>query len=76
MVFKMEELMSSEQEIQWKLKCAENALAQQRLEGLEPSKESTADLERVARGEISFEEAMENIKRRYSNGILEQRPLP
>ena len=66
----------SEQKIQWNLKCANNALAQQRLEGLKPSNECIADLERAARGEISFDQVMDNIKRGYGNGkILEPRPL-
>jgi hypothetical protein len=74
---KTEEItMLSEQEIQWNLKCAKNAIAQQRLEGLEPSTEGISDLERAARGETSFDELMENTRQRYGNGkILEQRPL-
>ena len=68
--------MLSEQEIQWNLKCVQNASAHQRLEGLEPSKEYMDDIERAARGEIPFEEVMENIKRRYANRkILESRSL-
>ncbi|WP_017572836.1 antitoxin VbhA family protein [Nocardiopsis halotolerans] len=41
------------------------ALASVRAAGGEPSPEARADLERVARGEMSFEEARERILARY-----------
>jgi hypothetical protein len=51
-----------------KLWAIENAIAQQRLEGLEPSKEVVSDVHRVARGEITIEDAIANIgKRRLKN---------
>jgi hypothetical protein len=66
----------SEREIDWNMKCVKDAVAQQRLEGLEPSKEGIADLERVARGEMTFDELMENTKRRYTHGkVFQKRPL-
>lgn len=51
-----------------KLWAIENAIAQQRLEGLEPSQEVVSDVHRVARGEITIEDAIANIgKRRLKN---------
>jgi hypothetical protein len=41
------------------------ALASVRAAGGEPSPEARADLERIARGEMSFEEARERILARY-----------
>jgi len=70
--------MLSAQEIQWNLEAAENAIAQQRLEGLEPSPDLISDLERVARGEITLRDVIDNIGRRHRDDhqVFEQRPLP
>jgi Antitoxin VbhA len=57
--------MPSEQEINHNLRVVENAIAQQRLEGLEPSSILVADLERVARGEISVQEVIKNLNQRF-----------
>lgn len=43
-----------------------HAIAQQELEGLTVPKETVADLERVARGEIDTDEARRNIRRRFA----------
>ena len=56
--------MPSEQEIRRNMQAAGNAIAQQRLEGLEPSRALVADLERTARGEISIRQVIENIAQR------------
>lgn len=56
--------MPNEQEIRRNMQAVGNAIAQQRLEGLEPSGALVADLESVARGEISIRQAVENIKQR------------
>ena len=70
--------MPSAQEIQWNLEAAENAVAQQRLEGLEPSPALVSDLERVARGEITMSDVIDNIGRRHrdEHPVFKQRPLP
>jgi hypothetical protein len=54
-----------------------NAIAQQRIEGLTPSREVVRDLERAARGEIPVREVVANIgKRHMDEQIRDQRPLP
>ena len=44
--------MLNEQDIHWNLKAVDNAIAQQRLEGLDVPLDVIADLKRAARGEI------------------------
>lgn len=61
------EVMPNDQEISRNLRVVENAIAQQRLEGLEPSGALVADLERVARGEISVHDVIENINKRFTH---------
>lgn len=46
----------------------EHAIAQQMLEGLTVTPETVADLERVARGDISFSSAIDNLYARYAHG--------
>ncbi|NDD59139.1 MAG: hypothetical protein EBZ47_07830 [Chlamydiae bacterium] len=43
------------------------AVAQQRLEGLEPSCAVVSDLERAARGEVTTSEVIANINQRFMN---------
>jgi len=50
----------------------ENAIAQQRLEGLEPSPQVIADLRRVEQGEMTFAQVIANIKKRVSNDQILQ----
>ena len=50
-----------------KIRDAENALAQQALEGLSPSDAAREDLMRVARGEMTMEEALANVTRRSAD---------
>ena len=57
--------MLNRHEIRQSLNAVENAVAQQRLEGLEPSKELVADLQRVAQGEITISEVIGNIGKRF-----------
>jgi len=45
----------------------ENAVAQQCLEGLHPSKELIDDLEQVASGQLTVETVIANIGKRYKN---------
>lgn len=68
--------MLTDDEIRNNLFHAKNAIAQQRLEGLEPSCEVVSDLERVACGEITVQDVIANIgKRRMDAKIRGQRPL-
>jgi hypothetical protein len=46
----------------------ENAVASQRLEGLEPDPSTVAELERAARGEISVNDVLVNLHRRVAAG--------
>jgi Antitoxin VbhA len=48
----------------------ENAIAQQRLEGLEPSHEVISDLEQVAKGKISIDDVIANIGKRFRDGQI------
>lgn len=68
--------MLNRQEIIRNLAAVENAVAQQRLEGLEVPQETIEDLRRVAHGEINIEEGIKNAYRRFANAqVLKPRPL-
>jgi hypothetical protein len=45
-----------------------NAIASQRLAGLEPEAEFVVDLHRFARGECELNEALNNLKARFARG--------
>lgn len=47
-----------------------NALANQRLEGLEPDAKVVLDLQRFARGEGDLNEVLNNFKARIASGEL------
>ena len=47
-----------------------NAIAQQRLEGLMPSREVVSDLERAAYGEITVGEVIANIGKRHRDAEI------
>ena len=69
--------MPNDEEITQNLFDVKNAIAQQRLEGLTPSREVVDDLERAARGEIPVGEVIANIGQRHRDEqIRGQRPLP
>ena len=57
----------TEQEIQRNMRAVAHAIGQQELEGLTVPKETVADLERVARGEIDTDEARRNIQCRIAD---------
>ena len=57
--------MPDDEEIRQNLFDVQNAIAQQRLEGLTHSREVVNDLERVARGEIPVREVIANIGKRH-----------
>ena len=59
------EPMPNDEEIKQNLFDVKNAVAQQRLEGLMPSREVVIDLERAAYGEITISEVIANISMRH-----------
>lgn len=69
--------MSEEQKISQNLKAVENAVAQQRLEGLEVPSDVVEEMNRAARGEIEIEEGILNTVRRFTHGkVRGPGPLP
>ena len=69
--------MPNDDEIRQNLFDVKNAIAQQRLEGLMPSREVVSDLERAAYGEITVSEVIANIGKRHRDAeIRSQRSLP
>lgn len=52
----------------------QSAVANQRLEGLEPDEITIADLGRVAKGELTVEEVLQNLRRRIAAGEFQQVP--
>jgi len=69
--------MTREQRISQKLKAVENAVAQQRLEGLVVPPDIIAKMERAAKGEIGIEEGIRNTVRRFTHdNVRRARPLP
>ena len=53
-------------DLQRNQRALDNALAQQRLEGLTVSPETVADLQRVTRGEISTSDVIRKLYERYA----------
>jgi hypothetical protein len=69
--------MPNDEEIRQNLFDVQNAIAQQQLEGLRPSRDVVNDLECAARGEITVSEVIANIGKRHKDAeIRGQRPLP
>ena len=60
--------MLNEHDIQRNLKAVDNAIAQQRLEGLDVPLDVIADLKRAARGEIGIEEGIHNTREKFTQG--------
>jgi hypothetical protein len=60
--------MSDKQRIIRNLNAVENAVAQQKLEGLEVPQDVVEDMERAARGEIGIEEGIRNTLRKFAHG--------
>lgn len=68
--------MTQEQKINRNLNAVENAVAQQRLEGLEVPPDVVEEMKRAARGEIGIEEGIRNTVRRFTHGkVRGRRPL-
>jgi hypothetical protein len=69
--------MLSKQKINQNLRAVENAVAQQRVEGLEVPPDIIAEMQRAARGEIEIEDGIRATLRKFSHGkIRGPRPLP
>lgn len=58
--------MPNEQKIRHNLKALENAVAQQRLEGLEVPPEVIEDIKRAARGEIRIADGIRNTYEKFA----------
>jgi len=69
--------MTREQKISRNLDAVEDAVAQQRLEGLEVPPDVVEEMKRAARGEIEIEEGIRNTIRRFTHGkVRGERPQP
>ncbi len=55
-------------EIRRNLKAVENAVAQQRLEGLEVPPDVIEEMKRAVRGEIGIEEGIQNTREKFAQG--------
>ena len=62
--------MPSDEEIRQNLFDVQNAVAQQRLEGLVSFREVVSDLERAARGEITVRGVVANIGKRHRDAEI------
>ena len=58
----------TDQELAKRNLALENAIASQRLEGLEPDTQTIEDLNCVVRGEFSVEESIRRVKERIARG--------
>ncbi len=63
----------TEQELAKRSLALENAIASQRLEGLEPDDQTFKDLKSVVHGEFSIEESLRRVKERISLGQFRKR---
>ncbi len=69
--------MLSKQKINQNLRAVENAIAQQRVEGLEVPPDIIAEMQRAARGEIEIEDGIRATIRKFAHAkIRGPRPLP
>lgn len=66
--------MLNEKEIAARRAALNNAVATQRLEGLEPDTQTIADLERVVRGEINVADVIARLRQRIAAGEFKTRP--
>ena len=60
--------MLNEHDIQRNLKAVDNAIAQQRLEGLDVPLDVIADLKRAARGEIHIADGIQTTYQKFAHG--------
>lgn len=69
--------MLNEQDIHWNLKAVDNAIAQQRLEGLDVPLDVIADLKRAARGEIQIADGIQITYQKFAHDeVRRARSLP
>jgi len=59
--------MRGEPKKRYQLRAVENAIAQQRLEGLEVPADVIEEMRRAARGEIEIEEGIRNTLRKFAH---------
>lgn len=52
----------------------DNAVANQRLEGLEPDARTVVELRRVVRGELTIAEVLQSVRARIAAGEFRQMP--
>ncbi|MCP5127662.1 MAG: antitoxin VbhA family protein [Gammaproteobacteria bacterium] len=65
--------MLNEQEIRLNLIAVENAVAQQRLEGLEVPLDIIGEMQRAARGEIAIEDGIRSTYEKFAHGEIRVR---
>ena len=63
----------TDQELAKRNLALENAIASQRLEGLEPDTQTIEDLKCVVRGEFGIEESIRRVKERIAFGQFRKR---
>lgn len=69
--------MTIEEITNWNLRAVENAVAQQRIEGLDVPPDVIKEMKRAARGEIDIEEGIGNAIDRFTHGeVRVPRSLP
>ena len=61
-------MKTTEQELAKRNLALENAIASQRLEGLEPDPQTIEDMQCVVRGEFGIEESLRRVKERIALG--------
>lgn len=66
--------MLDEREIAARREAVANAVATQRLEGLEPDPQTIAELERAARGEIEVADVLARLRERVAAGEFRSVP--
>lgn len=55
-------------------RAVDNAVASQRLEGLEVDSETIADMRRIADGDATVNEVIDKIKKRVASGDFQDKP--
>lgn len=69
--------MPNEQQIHQNLKAVDNAVAQQRLEGLEVPSDVIENMKRAARGEMAIEDGIQCTYEKFAHvEVRWPRPLP
>lgn len=66
---------SNEISLRERQRAFDNALASQRLEGLEPDARTVAELALVVKGELTFDTVLERLQTRITAGEFQQMPV-